>query len=162
LLGFAAVAVMAAVLFYLGGLSGWRPPGHEVHGTSPPEPDSPELQLCRQFMGLKNAGDPRAAEFLEPAPNVPASPVTQAEAGLLDAQFMLHTDYEIRGIRAVPTRDAPPRFVLALHGGGACQELLVRSGSQVDRIQRVVRDPDLVVEVRDGKLHGLELRLHED
>jgi hypothetical protein len=162
-----AVAVAAAGLFFLGGLSGWRLPGHGVLDTPATLPESPEEQLCRTFMAVKNAGDPRAAEFLDPAPAVPAAPVSQAEANVLDAEFILHGTYQVLSVRplrpgASDRGNGLPRFVLVLRGGGVSEKLLIRDGNKVEASQRFVKDPDLIVEVRDGKLHGLEVRLHQD
>ena len=57
----------------------------------------------------------------------------------------------------VPVSD----FTAGLYGAFAVSAALlqVRSGTKIDRIQRVVTNPKLVVEVRDGKIYGLRAQL---
>jgi hypothetical protein len=60
-----------------------------------------------------------------------------------------------------PSRSANDagRFVLATKGGAAGEPLQVRSGTKVDRVQRVVTNPELIVEVRDGKIYAVRARI---
>jgi hypothetical protein len=122
---------------------------------------SPEEQVCRRFMALKNAGDPQAEALLAPRPRVPDTAVSEAEADRLDADIMLHQDYRIRDL--VPLGGGLlSRFVLVVEGSVTSERILVRTPTGTDANQRSMWSPDLIVEVRDGKIHGVRARLHED
>jgi hypothetical protein len=114
------------------------------------------LQLCRRFADLRNAHDAGAEALLGPAVAVPKGPVTPEEAELIDADTFLRRD----NLRIVDVRREPAgRFLLVMRGGAAGEPLDIRSGDRVNHSQRVMSNPALVVEVRDGKIHGLRAQL---
>jgi hypothetical protein len=126
-----------------------------------------EDRLILDFARGKNRQDARADELLGPLPAVPQEPVSERESARLDAEFILRRPFKV--IRAVPlTPPAPgvwlqPRFVLELHGSVASEKYTVRtSEGQLEYGQRFLANPDVVVEVRDGKIYGLYARLHQD
>jgi hypothetical protein len=132
-------------------------------------PATAEEKLCLDFADLKNADDPRAGDLLGPTPAVPVEPVSPAEARRLDAEFILRRPFRVTSVEPLVepgARDAskPRRFVLVLQGGVASEPMLVQSGpgKEPERSQRVLSNPEVHVEVRDGKIYGLDAQLHID
>lgn len=122
-----------------------------------PAPLTPEEELCGRFAVLRNAGDPTAEGLLAAAPPLPRGPVSDEEAARLDAQYILRNPFRVLAVRPErPARGgAPARFVLVTKGGCASEPL-------PNRGQRILMNPDVVVEVRDGKIHALEAGLHRE
>ncbi len=120
--------------------------------------DDPE-QFCRQFADLKNADDPQADTLLGPPPAVPAVPVTREEADRLDAEIMLRQAFHVRKVYRDPGGLA--RFVLVAEGALSSERITIQAPRGPEVGQRAMWSPDLVVEVRDGQLHGVRARLHE-
>jgi hypothetical protein len=123
--------------------------------------------VLEEFAALKNRRDSRADALLAPLPEVPREPVSSTEAAQLDAQFILHNVYKVKGLVKLipPTPDLwpHPRFVLQLEGGVASEKYTVRTPEgKLEYGQRVLSNPDVVVEMRDGKIYGLYARLHQD
>lgn len=124
---------------------------------------SAEERLLRRFSALKNADDARAAELLGPVPTAPEGRVSREEAQRLDAEFLLRRPFRIHAVRSLKRTDGqtePVRFKLVVKGGLASEPLLVAGEDRPS--QRVLYNPDIIVEVRDGKLHGIRAQLHED
>jgi len=117
---------------------------------------SSEMQLCEKYRMLKNDGNPEAGKLLTPLPAVPVDPISQEEADRLQANCFLHQDIRILAVRGAPSS----RFVLVTEGNVSAPTLQVRSGTRVDRIQRAMISPDLIVEVRDGIIHGIRAEMH--
>jgi len=117
-------------------------------------------RLCQQFMALKNRGDPAANDLLTAAPAVPATAVSEEEAGRLDTRFILREPYEIIDVQ--PDADDPAHCVLVCKGNCSSQPLSVRTGEGVERSQRLLLNPDIVVELSDGKIDGVRVRLHQE
>jgi hypothetical protein len=163
-LGFVAIALAAVALYYLGGVSRWGPPEPEALDPPSTVPDSPEQQLCRQFMALKNAGDPRAADLLGPAPTVPAAPVSAEEADRLEAEFILRRDYQVVKVRPDTSGGShtPPRVVLVLHGAVDTERIPVATPTGPEVRFRSLAHPDIIVEVKDNKILGVRAQLQED
>lgn len=126
--------------------------------VAPTKPDD-RPQVVERFAALKNAHDPQAAELLGPPPSVPTEPITRAEADRLNAEFFLRVPLEVRSV--VPTQQAG-RFVLRTQGEAQGPRLAVRAGNTVDQVQKTSFNPDIVVEVRDGIIYGIETRLRSD
>jgi hypothetical protein len=121
--------------------------------------------LCREFAALKNANDPRADELLGPAPPLPEGQVTPQEAAVLDAEFVLRRPFRVLEVRPVmsggdASASGHPRFKLVVKGGLASEMLHVEGDSRPS--QRVLHNPDILVEVREGKIHGVRAGIHED
>jgi len=115
---------------------------------------------CREFMALKNGGGPAADDLLTPAPAEPADVVSEQEAERLDAQFILHTNYEVADVRPEP--DDPTRCVLVCKGNCCSRPLSVRTAGGVDHYQRLLSNPDIVVELKDGKLDGVRAMMRQE
>lgn len=123
-------------------------------------------QICLRFANLKNAKSPQAEALLGPAPAWPMEPITSAEADRLDAEFMLRGSYRVKEVRTELIRGTsnPParaRYVLVIEGKYDSEPVQVLAGTRSERRQRLVVNPDVIVEVREGKLYGVGLRLHE-
>lgn len=127
---------------------------------APSAPDAGE-QLCRQFLERKNAHDPQAGQLLAPLPPTPTEPVSEADAERLDAEAMLHQDVHILSVRRDDHEPAASRYVFALDGSVSAERLPVRAGDRTEMRQRSMWKPDIVVEVRDGVIHGVRPQLHE-
>jgi hypothetical protein len=122
-----------------------------------------EEALCRRFMELKNARDPRAADLLAPKPDIPNVVASDEEAERLDGALVLHRDLRI--IDVWPEKPDPrhpaPRFVLVTQGSYD-RHFQVATPEGVKSRSRSLYNPDVVVEVRDGKIIGLQARFHEE
>lgn len=118
---------------------------------------TPEEQLCLEFAERKNRGDPRANDLLGPPPVVPATAVTEADAQRLDTEIFLRRDYRIREVRP---EGSDGRIVVLVVEGNLMSEPM-RVGTDGLGTRQIV-NPDLVVEVRNGKIHGVLAQLHQD
>jgi len=132
-----------------------------------PEPRAPSQDVAEEFRRLRNAGDPKADDLLGPAPAVPDEAVTQAEADRLNAEFMLRGAYKVDQVLAVDRQaaDDPPRFVLSLKGDDKQPLLKILNPENprgYDTANTSLTNPDVAVEVRDGKLYALGYRWHRD
>lgn len=126
--------------------------------------NSEELELCRRFMGLKNAHDRAADDLLGPAPVVPAEAVSPEETGRLQAEFFLRGDYRVVSVRPETAEINGPdaRFVLALQGQLTSPHITRAGPDGTHDVNRSMSDPDVVVRVAGGKLLATEARLHHD
>ena len=120
-------------------------------------PLTPDERLCNQFLERKNAGDPAAADLLGPAPVVPATPISPEEADRLQTEFFLRQDLQVVGVGRDKAHGKP---VLYTKGNVSAPTLNVRTGAGVETAQRTMANPDLVVEVRDGRIYGVAAHLH--
>ncbi len=120
-------------------------------------PSTAEERTCVQFILLKNAGDRAADKLLGRAPVVPSAPASKAEADRLQTDFFLRQDIHIVGAG----RDkATGALVLYTKGNVSAPTLEVKTPSGVETAQRTMSNPDLLVEVRDGRIYGVSARLH--
>ncbi len=133
-------------------------------GTAEKEADSPELDLCRRFMALKNDRDPAAGDLLGPAPVVPTSPVSPEEADRLHAEFFLHDNYRVASVQPETEKvsGSDARFVLALKGGVSSPIIRQTGPNGTDAINRSLSDPDIIVRVEGKKILAVSWRLHHD
>jgi hypothetical protein len=122
-------------------------------------PRQDELLLCWRFAALKNAREPAADQLLAAAPKGAEDTVTSEEAERLDAGAFLRRDLRVVNVRPDA---AAHHFALVTKGAAAGDPLRVRSGDKVERTQRVMTNPDVVVEVRDGKIEGVRVQLGMD
>lgn len=113
-------------------------------------------KICEQYKELKNHGDASANQLLATLPEVPADPISQEQADRFHADCFLHQNIRIVSIRMSSSN----RLILSTHGNVSAPAISVRGAHGVERIQRTMSNPDLCVEVRDGKLHGVRAELH--
>jgi hypothetical protein len=132
-----------------------------AHDSGPAALDE-DLFLCQRFARMKEDRDPAADEMLAPAPAVSEDPVTPEEADRIDAATFLRADLSVRYVRADRSANDASRFVLVTKGAGAGPVLYVRSGGKVGRTQKVMTNPEVVVEVRDGKIYPIRARISLD
>jgi hypothetical protein len=136
--------------------SGWTDRSFRPEAARSGAIADPERDLCEQFRLLKNAGDPSVDDLLAPLPIPPEKPISQEEAARFQADCFLHQDIRILAVR----RDMNGPLVLDTKGNVSAPPLEVRIARGVDRVQRTMVNPDLIVEVRDGKIHGLRAEMH--
>ncbi len=161
-LQWAALVCGAALL--LGGCSpssGSSSGNHAAVVEPPPSdwsqaPQTPEERLCAEYIQRKNAGTP-AAELLGPPPAVPDGPVSREEADRLDTEFFLRQDVHFSGVGRAAK---PGQLALCAKGSVSAPELRVRTASGVETHQRVMFNPDVTVEVRDGRIYGVSSGAH--
>jgi hypothetical protein len=119
-------------------------------------------QFCLKFADKVNSGEKPPADLLGPAPSVPAEPVTPDEADRLDAEFILRNSYKVTEVRPQP--DGPkgaPRFLFVLKGDVKSERLRVRAWEgRIEEGQRSMTSPEVIVEVRDGKIYGVKAQVH--
>jgi hypothetical protein len=132
--------------------------------ASPDRADRPDdLLTCWRFAALHNGKEPHAEGLLGPARKMSAEPVSPDEAEHIDADtFLRHGELRVVDVRPDGSAPGRHRFVLATRGGATGEPLRVRSGEKVERTQRVMTNPDVVVEVRSGKIHGVRAELGTD
>jgi hypothetical protein len=127
---------------------------------------SAEEELCNRFAKMKNAGDAAAVALLGPAPTLPSEPVTPDEAQRLQTEFFLRGTYQVTQVSPwTPPpgcADTPTRFILVTQGSMSADTIPIQTATGVERANRVVTHPDLLVEVRDGKIFGVRTDLHKD
>jgi hypothetical protein len=116
------------------------------------------LSLCKEYAALKNAGDPSADQLLATLPAAPPEPISPEQADRFQADCFLYQDIRILFVHLGP----PNQFVLVTKGNVSAPTLQVRTAKGVDRTQRTMVNPDLIVEVRDGRIHGVRAKMHGD
>jgi hypothetical protein len=114
-----------------------------------------DLVLCWRFAALKNAREPGAERLLAPAPTVPPEAVTPEEADRIDAGAFLREGLLVLDVRPVSRDQSTRPFLLVTKGSASSAPLRVRAGDKVDRIQRMVVNPNVLVEVRDGRIYPI-------
>ncbi len=136
--------------------SGW--PAFTGNGKPPVQEWTGEKLLCDRFARLHNTGDPAASALLGRVPAVPDAPVSSEEINRLQADYFLREPLEI--LQVDPERGSRGRFVFVTRGNVAAPTLSERTPTGVERSQRTMSNPDIVVEVRDGKIYGVRAELH--
>jgi hypothetical protein len=131
------------------------------------EPLSADDNIIDRFFTHRKAGDKAALEFLGPAPDFDEEPVTEETAAARQTDFFLRSPLEFRDIwRGEPDgrggqRPSAHRYTLVTRGNVSSPPLNIRTDGGIrTRVQEHTSSPDLVVEVRDGKIYGLRAELH--
>ncbi len=116
--------------------------------------------VCDSFMRKRNAADPAADSLLGREPAIPGGVVTETEAECLETDYFLRDILKISEIRR--TKDAAG-YLFVTQGNVAAPRLAVRrNDGEISSEQRTMSNPDLYVEVRDGKIYGVRSSLHHD
>jgi hypothetical protein len=125
---------------------------------------TPQGRICLKFADRINAGELPPPELLGPTPGVPGVPVTPEEAERLDSEFILRSRYRVEEVRPLArVADQPPRFVLVLKGGVTSAKFAVRTpNGEIEEGQRVMSNPDVIVEVQGETIFGVKARLHRE
>src|SRR5262249_51984305 len=114
--------------------------------------------VCQDFLQLKNAGSPLADSLLGRQPVVPNAPVTEDEASRLQVDFFLREPIQVLAVQPAD-KSHPTIFRFVTRGNVAAPTIPILTARGVDRSQRTMTNPDLIVEVRDGKIYGLSAHL---
>jgi hypothetical protein len=142
---------------------------HFTQNELAPVPQGPAFEepLLGRFVKLHNAGDPDAAVLLGPQPRVPDRALSPVEAEKLQTEFFLRQKTEIKEysrkrFTSGRWRTLPEgQFVLVVKGHLAAPPMKVRTDKGVKTSQAMLYNPDLIVEVREGTIHGVRAELHE-
>jgi hypothetical protein len=123
-------------------------------------PQTKEEALLEQFVKLRQANNKSAFDLLGPAPVFDENvAVSQKEAERLQTDFFLRGDLEFTEIRRgepdgegdqVP---APGHYTLVTKGSISAPRM--RVGNDTEASQEHATNLGLIVEVRDGKIHGI-------
>jgi hypothetical protein len=128
-------------------------------------PKSADERVCENFINKRHAVGPAVADaMLGRVPVAPAGELTEDEAERLQTDFFLH-DPELEIIKLRPRdakqKDAP--LVLVTKGNVAAPRLAIRlKDGELSSQQRTMSNPDVYVEVRDGKIYGVRSTLPRD
>ena len=140
-------------------------PKNEITAGQPLE------EVVVRFRERIEAGDPTAKDLLGPAPVFNDVPVSEAEADARQAEFYLRRP-ELKILAIYPgepdaqgkRKATPNRYTLVTKVSGSTPPLRIRNarGEVESPSQLFIINPDLVIEVRDGKIHALRAELHRD
>ncbi len=132
-------------------------------------PQSQDDHLIDAFARLRNTDSPDAWALLGLGKTVmlPDRPLREDEERVLTAELLLRSD----GLRIFDVRPGEPdgnggqvqqpgRYTFITRGSASTPLYQVLRGKKVTNAQRLVTAPDVVVELRDGKLHALRAQLH--
>jgi hypothetical protein len=135
-----------------------------------PEPwkvRSAEDRVIDEFVRRHRDGDPKAVDLLGTAPVFGDEMVSEAEAERRETDHFLRSSLEIVDIwRGEPTGQGPQKpvpglYTLVARGGVFAPALQVDYGDgKPSPRQRTMHNPDLIVEVRDGKVRGVRSDVH--
>lgn len=146
-----------------------RPAPAPREKTTPQTTSSPEEQLLDRFVEAVNARKQEAKNYLGPPPLFEEKPLSEKQADALYAEFYLHhPELRVLSIRkGEPAADGsmkatPGRYTLVTKVQGSTPALRIRNDQGVveSPSRLFMLDPDLVVEVRQGKIFGLRAELH--
>jgi hypothetical protein len=145
-------------------------PGKIAKPAWEPEPWQPrtdEDRIIDRFFTLQKAGNKSALDLLGSAPVFDDEPVSEQTADARQTDFFLRSDLQFRDIwRGEPDgnggqRTVPRRYTIVTKGYVSSPKLNIRTERGIDPgVQWLGSNPDLVVEVRNGRIYGLRAELH--
>jgi hypothetical protein len=128
-----------------------------------------EEQIVDRFVRLREANDKAALDLLGPPPVFDGQPLSEEESEVRATDHFLRSDLRITGIRrgepdVMGVQQATPnRFTLITQGNVSSPPMRVRTEKGVEPPgQILMNNPDLVIEVRAGRIHGLRSELHRE
>jgi hypothetical protein len=135
----------------------------------PTDAQSDLKPLVDRFVQLRRDQDGRAWDLLDSSGPDANEPVTEAEAEAIQAAtFLRSPELTIVAVwHGEPTgtgklRPVPNRFTLVTQGGANGPPLRIREGDHIRGPERrILVNPDIIVEVRDGKIRAVRPQLHE-
>jgi hypothetical protein len=137
----------------------WKP--------QPWEPATADDGVIDRFFTLRKAGDKKALELLGPAAVFDDEPVSEKTAAARQTDFCLRSDLQLRDIwRGEPDGNGGQRstarcYTIVTKGNASSPPLNIRTNRGIQmQVQEHLSSPDLVVEVRDGKVYGVRTELH--
>ncbi len=129
-------------------------------------PDPTELEVCQKFLELHNSAHPAAQELLGAAPVIPAEPITEAHADKLATELFLRDEHlVIERCRQKAVENGVRVFVFRTNGNVLSPQIrtLQSDGGEMNPPpQRIMINPDLHVEVRDGKILAVRATVQRD
>ena len=160
----AAAALVASVWFYTRPVeSSPRPKPNP--GRMAWNPTTEEDHLVEAFTTARNK-DMKATTNLAPDPTFDDKPVSEAEGDAKQSHHLLHRAKKIIAIHAgEPGEDknwlnTPHRYTLTTRLEGSTPKVAVQVGNRVATPSSLfIINPDIIVEVRDGKIHALRAEL---
>lgn len=126
-----------------------------------------EDRLVEAFQKARNK-DGKSTLNLAPDPVFDDKPVSEAEAEALQSHYILHRVKRVVAIRAgepgkgtkwLPT---PHRYTLTTKVGVATPKVAVQVGDRIEAPNLIITNPDIIVEVRNGKIHALRAEIHRE
>jgi hypothetical protein len=121
-----------------------------------------------RYVDLHRNNDPAALELIEPSGLNTDNPVTPDEAERIEAETFLRLPLTIVAVRAGEPagrgrqKSAPGRYTLVTRGGATGPPVHIREGDRIaSQGRRVMVNPDIIVEVRNGRILALRPELHE-
>jgi hypothetical protein len=167
----AALAVVASVWFYLHSAEKPRTPAERTRAKKVRprwEPTTKEDRLVDAFRKARNE-DAKSTLHLAPHPVFDDKPVSEAEWEALQASYILHRVRQVVAIRkgepgkSADWLDTRGRYTLTTRVGVATPKVAVKVGDRVEAPSTLlITDPDIVVEVRWGKIHALRAESRRD
>ena len=161
--GFLAVFGLIAVIWSNAANIGERSPTTAKSATkrSTWNPKSEDDLVCDQFMMNRRAGDPAAFALLSREPIEPMGVITEDEAERLQTDYFLHApDLQMVAIRR---GTAAGQYVFVTKGNVTAPRLAIRlNDNEISHRQRMMSNPDLHVEVSNGKIYGIRSTLQRD
>jgi hypothetical protein len=160
LIGLGFVAVIGLIVFVMLDLPEATPSSGGPAPSRSWVPVTAEDKICDDFMQMRKAGDLAALNLLPPLPLIGQNPVPPAEAEHIETDIFLQDP----GLKVIDIRrTAENGYVFVTQGNVAAPRLEVKeAGGKVRSEQRTMSNPDLYVEVRDGRIHGVRAELHHD
>ena len=132
------------------------------------EPTTADDRLVVAFLKARNA-DVKSTLNLAPAPVFDGKPVSEAEGEAMQASYFLHRARKIVAIhvgepgKGEAWLNTPNHYTLTTRASGTTPKVAVKVGDRVDTPSELsMLNPDIVVEVRNGKIHALRAELHRE
>ena len=143
-----------------------RPPAKKARPSW--EPTTEEDRLVDAFRKARN-GDAKATLNLAPEPVFDDEPVSEAEGDAKQSHYILHRVRQVVAVRSgEPGKgkdwlDTTHRYTLTTRVSGTAPKVTVKVGDRVGfPTELSIMHPDIVVEVRGGKIHALRAELHRE
>jgi hypothetical protein len=166
----AALAVVASVWFYLHSaekprILAKRPPAKKVRAAW--KPITEKDRLVDAFRKARNV-DAKSTLNLAPDPVFDGKPVSEAEGEAMQAHYILHRIRQIVAIRSGEPGEGMAwldthRYTLKTREPANAPKVAVKVGDRVGPLRGLTMlNPDIVVEVRDGKIHALRAELNRE
>ena len=154
-----AIALVASVWFYTQSAMNARPQSDLTEE---------EDRLVDAFRKARNE-DGKSTLNLAPEPTIDRNPVSEDEWEAMQSHYILHRVKRVIAIRAgepgkgTKWLKTPHRYTLTTKVGIATPKVAVKVGDRVEAPSSLlITNPDIVVEVRDGKIHALRAEIHRE
>ena len=166
----AALAVVAGVWFYTHSAAEADPKQRPAAKKAPTkwDPTTEEDRFVDAFRKARNE-DGKSTLNLAPDPVFDDKPVSEVERDAKQSHYILHRVRQVIAIRAgepgkgTDWLDTPHRYTLTTRVSGTTPKVAVKVGDRVGfPTELSIMHPDIVVEVREGKIHAMRAELHRE